>query len=297
MTSSGVGLIFSFLAVVISQGVAIVPQEFYNLALQLFQNTRLNLLIFLIFFAFFLSWIISILRFVISYGDFKITKNDDEILISRGLLEKKQLTLKAYRIQAIRIVEGLLRQPLGYALIEVEVAGGANQDDGFKTVIHPMIKKEELKEFIEFIAPERNYSTEHQRLPKRAIKRYIIRATAPLLPLLVLFYFTPYPVVWFGLILFPIAGYIGYHRYKDGSYIITNQDLIMRYRNIARTTVLMKKSQIQSMQLQTNFIQKARNLTTLKASVLTAMLSVTFTVKDISKESGKELWQWFSRDN
>ncbi|WP_350343091.1 PH domain-containing protein [Proteinivorax tanatarense] len=296
MTSSGLGIIFSFLAVIVGNGMAIVPGEFFSSAFRIFQNTQLMFIVMLVFLIFLLSWLISIVRFVMSYGGFTIVKDEAEIKITRGLIEKKELSLKVHRIQAIRIVEGLLRQPFGYAIVEVEVAGGASEDSGFKTILNPMIKKSEIEDFISFVSPDRAYCQDFKNLPQKALRRYITRSTVPLLPLLVIFYLVSNPFVWAGLLILPISWFLGYLRYKDGSYVILDQNIIFRYRIIARTTVLMKKSQIQSIELKTNFIQKAKNLTTISSTVLTAMLSATFTVKDISRESGEELWAWFTRE-
>jgi len=295
MTSSGIGVIFSFIAVIFGQGVAFIPENMLNRFFRTFQNAGVSVLISLVFVGFLLAWVISIIRFVFSYGDFTIEKKGDEILIRRGLLEQKQVSLNLHRIQGIRIVEGLIRQPLGYGSIHVEVAGGASKDDGFQTIIHPLIQKKEIHDFIKVIAPERTYMEGFEKLPKRSLQKYLFRSVILLIPLPVAFYYIPTNWPWLGMVAFPISLMLGYLRYRDGGYRIHDENLILRYRVLARTTVLLKRKQIQSLELQTNFIQKMRNLTTPKATILTAMKSATFTVKDLTTESGKELWEWYSK--
>jgi len=295
MTSSGIGVIFSFIAVIFGQGIALIPEDMLSRFFRVFQNTGISVLISLIFMGFSLAWVISIIRFVFSYGDFTIEKRGDEILIRRGLLEQKQVSLKIHRIQGIRIVEGLIRQPFGYGSIHVEVAGGASKDDGFQTIIHPLIQKNEIPDFIKFIAPERTFMNSFEKLPKRSLKKYLFRSVILLFPLPLAFYYIPTNWPWLGLVLFPISMLLGYMRYRDGGYRIHEENLIFRYRILARTTVLLKRKQIQSLEMQTNFIQKMRNLTTPKATILTAMKSATFMVKDLTTESGEELWRWYSK--
>lgn len=296
MTSSGIGVIFSFIAVIFGQGIALIPEDMMNRVFRVFQNIGGSVIISLIFMGFLLAWVISIIRFVISYGDFTIEKKEDEILIRRGLLEQKQVALKTHRIQGIRIVEGMFRQPFGYGSIHVEVAGGASKEEGFQTVIHPFIKNTEVYDFIKHIAPEREFINSVKKLPKRSLKKYLFRGLAPLFPLPIAFHYVPTNWPWLGMGIFPAAAILGYLRYKDGGYRIDGDHLVFRYRVMARTTVLLRRKQIQSFQIQTNFIQKMRNLTTPKASILTARGSAEFMVKDLTKEAGEELWRWYSKD-
>ncbi|MEI2401171.1 PH domain-containing protein, partial [Paenibacillus phytohabitans] len=58
-------------------------------------------------------------------ANFTVVKRDEELFITRGLIEKKQTTIPLTRIQAIRIGENLIRQPFGYATVYIESAGGS----------------------------------------------------------------------------------------------------------------------------------------------------------------------------
>lgn len=295
MTSSGIGVILSFIAVILGQGSVLIPEEWLNRFFEFFQRSGVTVILSLIFIAFFIAWMVSIFRFILAYGEFRIEKGEKEILIRRGLLEQKELSVKTHRIQGIRIIEGLLRQPFGYAAIQVEVAGGASQDDGFKTTIHPLIHRRELPEFLELIAPERVYPETVKALPRRAVKRYLIRSILPLLPFPVMFYLIPGNLIWFGMVIFPISAFFGYLRYKDGGYRIEGNNLLLRYRVFARTTVLLKRKQIQSLKMQTNFLQKLRKLTSVNATILSAMIRAEFTLKDLELADAKEIWQWYRR--
>ncbi|WP_160721511.1 PH domain-containing protein [Isachenkonia alkalipeptolytica] len=293
ITSGGVGVILSFIAVIFGQTMAFVPEDWINRFFAVFQRTGVTVILSLVFFAFLLAWLISLLRFIIAYGEFRIEKGQGEILIRRGLLEQKELSIKTHRIQGIRITEGLLRQPFGYASVQVEVAGGASQQDGFKTMIHPLIHRGELPAFLALTVPERVYHQQVKPLPPRALRRYLIRSFLPLLPFPVAFYFIPGNLIWIGMIIFPLSALFGYFRYKDGGYRIDDKQLTLRYRLFARTTVLLKRKQIQSLKMQTNFLQKLRRLTSVNATILSAMMRAEFTLKDLELEDALEIWQWY----
>lgn len=67
------------------------------------------------------SWMISTIGYALKHGNFTVNRKNDEVRISQGLLERKELVLKLHRIQGITIKEGILRQPFGYCAVQVEV--------------------------------------------------------------------------------------------------------------------------------------------------------------------------------
>lgn len=80
-----------------------------------------------------LSWIISTIGYALKHGDFTVNRRNDEVRISQGLLEKKELVLKLHRIQGITIKESILRQPFGYCAVQVEVIQSKGTDDEKKS--------------------------------------------------------------------------------------------------------------------------------------------------------------------
>lgn len=76
-----------------------------------------------------LSWIISTIGYALKHGDFTVNRRNDEVRISQGLLEKKELVLKLHRIQGITIKESILRQPFGYCAVQVEVIQSKGMSD------------------------------------------------------------------------------------------------------------------------------------------------------------------------
>lgn len=292
LTSGGIGVIFSFIGVVFGQGIALVPEEWLNQFFGFFQGRGVAVVLFLVFIAFLLAWLISTLRFMIAYGDFQIHKGEKEIKIRRGLLEQKELSIKTHRIQGIRITEGLLRQLFGYATVQLEVAGGASQED-FKTTIHPLIHGRELQEFLQLVVPDRIYHTQLIPLPKRGRRRYWIRSLLPLLPLPLAFYLIPGNLIWLAGVILPLSVFFGELRYRDGAYRIEGDGLILQYRLFARTTVLLRRKQIQSLKYNTNWLQKQQKLTSVSVTILSAVMGADFTLKDLELEDAIRIYQWY----
>ena len=92
---------------------------------------------------------------MLKYAHFTVEKKEDELVISRGLLEKRQLTIPLKKIQGIRIVENIVRQPLGYATVYLEYAGGSiGEKDSLTVMLFPFIKKKYLQENLQRLIPD-----------------------------------------------------------------------------------------------------------------------------------------------
>src|SRR5699024_2557968 len=91
-----------------------IPRQFYDHTLEYLIVLSIVIIIGLVFVVLFILCLLGIAGTMIKYGHFTITKREDELFITRVLLEKKQLTIPLRRIQAVGIEESIIRQPLGY---------------------------------------------------------------------------------------------------------------------------------------------------------------------------------------
>lgn len=91
-----------------------------------------------------LAWLLAIAGTILAYAGFTLFRSPDgrNIHISRGLLNRYEATIPVARIQAVRVVEGVLRQPFGLASLRVESAG-YGRDEGVSTTLFPMLPRRE----------------------------------------------------------------------------------------------------------------------------------------------------------
>src|SRR5690349_7549864 len=68
-----------------------------------------------------LTWLLAALGTVVGFGGFAVRRERDELRIRRGLLQRRQASLRVTRVRAVRVVESLPRQLLGLAAVRVEV--------------------------------------------------------------------------------------------------------------------------------------------------------------------------------
>lgn len=75
------------------------------------------------------SFVLSVIVTTVAYWEFRLVRDDDELRVSRGLLEQRLDTIPLRRVQALRVEQNLLRRPLSLAAVKVDVAGKAGGDD------------------------------------------------------------------------------------------------------------------------------------------------------------------------
>ena len=105
------------------------------------------------------SFIGSIIYSFVGYYGFSITKRDDNVQISYGLLEKHTNTFSYDRIKAVKISQGLVQRILGFASIRLEVIGytvssGDDNKNAGLGVLVPFCKYEEIGEILGRILPD-----------------------------------------------------------------------------------------------------------------------------------------------
>lgn len=294
LTSGGVGIIFTLLSVAVSQIISLAP-EVGEWMLDTIIGTSIILLVVLFVVVIFVSWVISTLRFLVRYAFFTIERRDDELIIEHGLIARKRFTLKIYRIQAVSVVEGVLRQPFNYATVELTTAGASGYDKSFRVIALPLIYRQDIQKFMRTFLPEYNVNFKLKSLPKKSWRRYLFRASVYFLLVLPLYFITPYAYLLF--LLLPFSLILGHFRFKDAGYYIDDDVMIYRFRYLARTTAIVQKPHIQSLQFDKNPLQRLRNLTHISMHVMAAPSRVTFTLKDIDNSQTMSLYRWFSRQN
>ena len=104
------------------------------------------------------SFIGSIIHSFVGYYGFKITRCDNNVQITYGLLEKHTNTFSYDRIKAVKISQGLVQRLLGFASIRLEVIGytatsGDDDKNGVLGVLVPFCKYSEIDEILGKILP------------------------------------------------------------------------------------------------------------------------------------------------
>jgi len=105
------------------------------------------------------SFIGSIIHSFVGYYGFTITRCDNNIQITYGLLEKHTNTFSYDRIKAVKISQGLVQRILGFATIKLEVIGytvngGDDNESADLGVLVPFCKYDEIGEILSKVLPD-----------------------------------------------------------------------------------------------------------------------------------------------
>ncbi|HEX2729862.1 MAG TPA: PH domain-containing protein, partial [Rubrobacteraceae bacterium] len=166
------------------------------------------------------AWLLAIAGTVLSYANFTLSRDGEFLYIRRGLLEKREATIPLARIQALKVVEGVLRQPFGLAMVRVESAG-YGKDAGVSTTLFPLLPRAEAQDLLRRAAPEFAAEPPLEKLPRRALRRYVFRAVLPVLFLVSILATVSVlaldfiPGAFLALLLLVPAVFLGWLRYRD----------------------------------------------------------------------------------
>ena len=291
-TSGNFGLIASILGAVSGQMDEFINEETIEYVYEALPGYNdVTLIVGIVLAILVVSWLLSFLGVIFRYSDFKLEKTSEELIIRSGLLEKKHTTVPYDRIQAVRFVEGLIRQPFGYGMINVESAGFDQTQKERSIVLVPFIAASNVSEFLGEFLDEYNEPEYTIRPPKRTFFRYLRHPNYLLIFIIpVVWYFIEYG--WLSLLLIPIATYLGWLQYRDAAAGIGERVLRMRYRVLSRTTALVKKKRVQDTESSQNPFQVRKDIHNLKVTAASGAGGISFEIKDLANEDVSEILCW-----
>ena len=245
-----------------------------------------------------IAWLLSVVSTILSFGGFEIRRSEDQLVIQYGLLDRRRLTIPMQRMQAVRIVEGMLRQPFGLAEVRFESAG-YNSESATNGVLFPLLRRSEIMQFLEAVAPDFAVDASPDRLtslPPRSVSRYTIPTAVTMVVLglvvvgitwLVADRFELWSIAAFALV--PLTALYGLLEYRDAGWLIEGGNLVVRRRNGGRETLITKVRRLQHRRLLANPFQRRANLATFQAAVASGGSGGHFQIAHLDRDDGNQL--------
>ena len=205
-----------------------------------------------------LAWLLAALGTVIGFGGFAVRRDGDELRIRRGLLQRRQATLRVVRVRAVRVVESPPRQALGLAALRVEVIGHAKEHAAAQTLF-PLLRRDEVEPFLRELLPEVADTLDGLAAPPpRALRRYALPPFAVTVVIggaaaLVLGSLWP-------LVVAPLGAVYGALAYRSAGWRLEQGRLAVRSRRLARSTVLAPAAGRESHDLAQTALQRRARL-------------------------------------
>jgi putative membrane protein len=213
------------------------------------------------------AWLLSFAGTVAAFARFRLVRDGERLRVHRGFLERREASVPAERVHAVRIVEGPLREPFGLAQVRIDSAGYVNEAATAQTIF-PLVRRDEVPALIERFLPEfKGDITGLEPVPPRAARRYILPLALPWLPAAIVLAVIVGPL---GLLLAAgalIGIALGFARYRAAAYRLDGDRVIFRGRRFARSTAVAKPARLQEVHVTANWFQRRGRLATLVVGI------------------------------
>ena len=295
-TSNSIGVVLAGVAAVLGQFSEYIPYDLVFEELRVFVQFGVILIILVIIVGLLLAWLLSIAITFLSYYDFSVMKESEKIIVTRGLLEKKKVTIPLNRVQAIKIVENPIRQIFGYASVIIESAGGAIGEKEKKMTLFPLIRKKRLDPILNDLFPHFALDLNVTRPPKEA-KAFFYRVDFIwLIPVIALCSYFYYPFGLFSFLLIIPIILLGIWQFKTTGYAIMGNQLTIIYRTISRVTFLVEKKRIQVVVRKQSYFQKRKKLASIQATVMSGLTGATAKASNLNEEEANIVLDWLEHE-
>jgi putative membrane protein len=292
-TSGQIGVAFSLLAVGSQFLDDFLSEDFVRRIVETLAPNWLMVLFILVPVGLLLAWFLAIAGTVLAYTGFTLAREGDFLYIKRGLLERREAAIPLARIQAVCVSEGVLRQPFGLAAVRVESAG-YGEDAGVSTMLFPLLRRDEVDEFLAGAAPEFAVNPPLEPLPRRALRRYVLRAAfayliVALVAALVSFLVFQSAAGLLAFLLIPPAAAYGWLCYRDAGWALEEDRLVVRYRRLGRKAAVAPRRRLQAREVVRSPFQRRVRLATFLAEVASGSGGSALQVKDLDARAAETL--------
>jgi uncharacterized membrane protein YdbT with pleckstrin-like domain/SAM-dependent methyltransferase len=231
------------------------------------------------------AWALAAISTVIAFAGFTIRREGDVLRIRRGLLQRREATLRIPRVRAVHVIEGVPRQPLGLAAVRVEVIGYAKEPHASQTVF-PLLRRDEVEGFLGELLPELS-----DRLgglappPPRALRRYLLPPAAASVLVAAagaIALSSPFP-----LAIAILGPAYGLSAWRAAGWRLSEGRLAIRSRMLARTTILAPAGNRESHDVEQTALQRRGRL----AHVSVAFgKRTTARIRHLDLDVARDLW-------
>jgi putative membrane protein len=240
-------------------------------------------------------WLASLLVAFISYYGFTIVVNDGKLVIERGLLERKIVTIPLERIQAIHLIEHSLYRIFGVVDVKAVITGYTEKDENSVT-LYPTVREQHIVEFLSRFASSFSLPDTWKGLEPIAWRSVVM---APSLYCLIIA--APIAIylhvlhLYYGWLLLLLPAFVMFLRtisYRQTGWAIVGKHIAIRYGSLSCYRVLIPKHRIQWCQISQTPFQKLRNLANFRVSVASGKGAANFNLRCALETEAQKLFDW-----
>lgn len=294
-TSNSVGVVLLGAFALISQLAEFIPFDAIFAELASLIRFSFVIITLLIVIMLLVVWLVSVAITAFNYAQFTVSKDNERLVITRGLLEKKRVTLPIKRVQAIKIVENPIRQLFGLCTVVVESAGGNfSGEKDKKIVLLPILSKKHLQPLLQQLFPTYEFQFEQPTIsPKRARPFFYRMNFFYIVPIIIglSYFFYPYGLLSLCIIVLPII--LGIWKHRTAAFVVYDHQLTIRYRTISRVTFFAPKNRIQMLEQRQTYFQKRQHIATANIVVMSGEDGESAKVFHMGEKDIERLLSWY----
>lgn len=179
----------------------------------------------------------------------------------------------------------------------MESAGGSLSEKDQKIRLFPLIKKSEVKKYLEELFP--NVEVNHSWIasPAKAKPFYYRIDFIWMIPVIGVVSYFYYPYGLLSLLLVPIMMLVGIWQHRSAAFSILGNQLSLRYRGISLYTFILEKKRMQKFEIKQSPFQKRRALASVETTIKSGLLGATAKVEHLNLEDAEQIMTWYEPKN
>jgi len=208
--------------------------------------------------------LLGIIRTFTRYGKYEISSDEENVYIRKGVLDETAFSIRKDRVQAVVIVQPLLKRLIGLAEVKLISTGSAGEEEMKANSLFPFLPVQRAYTIIPELLPDYVIERNLTPLPKQALVLRMVRpvafwlaATAALLVFK--------PALWYlSPLLLVLIYMLQVIDYKNSGYLLQGEFVQLRAGGFISTTVLTKRSKVIQTELARSLLQKRLGVATFK---------------------------------
>ncbi len=206
------------------------------------------------------------------YG-FTMSLRGDDLVVRRGLLDRREAVLPRARVQVVRVEESLVRRWLHRSALRMYSAGSTGKDAYADQVAVPLIRRDRVDEVLAVVLPGATPRPVLARHPPAARRRLLVRALvrSSLLAaaLLVVLWFTVGVWPWGLAVLLPVGAAVplALTAYRALGHAAGDGFVHARQGALRRTTTILPLRGVQSTRVSSSPLQRRSGLASVHLDV------------------------------
>lgn len=180
MTSGAIGVAIATISPIIGAFQEVIPWNKWTSNLWHWVNSIIMIILILVIAVLLISYIIGTIITLIRYYNYTVIQQDNQLKITYGLFNVKNITVPTNRLQAVLEKQSFLRKLFGYTSIHFVITSDLNVEskedasDNVKIMILPFIKRKEAYKIIGKLVPEMNFGEVNKGMPWRGYHRHFL---------------------------------------------------------------------------------------------------------------------------